>query len=143
VMQICLKKYGILSNYRKVLVVSYTENLWRPLTFCATCSKIFIREHLSLMLYKLKMARSRRGNVTDVCYSSRTLRFVTRLILEQLLILNTENLLSPLFSINQQMCYSDRLLFDSIAPTCFDVCTSSSGSFLLCLLNYIKTRGDF
>jgi hypothetical protein len=37
------------------------------------------------------------------------------------------------------MHYSDNLLIHSTAPTCFDVCTLSSGSFLLCvLLSYIK-----
>jgi hypothetical protein len=37
------------------------------------------------------------------------------------------------------MHYSNSLLFHSSAPTCFDVCTSSSGSLLLCvLLSYIK-----
>jgi hypothetical protein len=39
------------------------------------------------------------------------------------------------FTMNQQMHYSDSLLFHSPAPTCFDVCTSSSGNFLLCLLS--------
>jgi hypothetical protein len=34
---------------------------------------------------------------------------------------------------------SDNLLVYSTAPTCFDVCTSSSGTLLLCvLLSYIK-----
>jgi hypothetical protein len=37
------------------------------------------------------------------------------------------------------MHYSVNLLINSTAPTCFDVCTLSAGSFLLCvLLSYIK-----
>jgi hypothetical protein len=42
-------------------------------------------------------------------------------------------------ALDQQMHSSDNLLIHSTAPTCFDVCTSSSGSLLLCvLLGYIK-----
>jgi hypothetical protein len=49
-----------------------------------------------------------------------------------------------IFTINQQTHYSDSLLFHSTAATCFDVCTSSSGSFLLCvLLSYIKNTCRF
>jgi hypothetical protein len=45
-------------------------------------------------------------------------------------------------TINQQMHYSYSLLFHSTAPTCFDARTSSSRSFLRCLLSYIKTHVD-
>jgi hypothetical protein len=43
------------------------------------------------------------------------------------------------YTTDQQMHYSDNLIIHSKAPTFFDVCTSSSGSLLLCvLLSYIK-----
>jgi hypothetical protein len=36
------------------------------------------------------------------------------------------------FTKYQQLHYSDNLLIHSTAPTCFDVCKSSSGSFFVC-----------
>jgi hypothetical protein len=47
------------------------------------------------------------------------------------------------FTINQQTHSSESLLFHSTAPTCFDVYTSSSGSFLLWLLSYVKNTCRF
>jgi hypothetical protein len=54
------------------------------------------------------------------------------------------------YTIYQQMHYSDDLLIPSTAPKCFDLCTSSSRNFLLCvLLSYItntrwhKKNGNF
>jgi hypothetical protein len=43
------------------------------------------------------------------------------------------------FAINRQMHCSDNLLVYPTVPTCFDICTSSSGNLLLCvLMSYIK-----
>jgi hypothetical protein len=42
--------------------------------------------------------------------------------------------LFDVYTINQQVHYSVSLLIHSTAPTCFDVCTSSSGSLLLYVL---------
>jgi hypothetical protein len=51
---------------------------------------------------------------------------------------STANTCSTVYTMDQQMYYSDNLLIYSTAPTRFDVCISSSGSLLLCdLLSYI------
>jgi hypothetical protein len=47
-------------------------------------------------------------------------------------------------TIHQQIHYSENLLIHSTAPICFDVCTSTSGSFLLSVrLSYIKNTRLF
>jgi hypothetical protein len=71
------------------------------------------------------------SNPTDICWCDMT--SLNKIIWAR------SNMAPAVCTISQQMHYSDNLIFYSTAPTCFDVCTSSSESFLLCvLLGYIK-----
>jgi hypothetical protein len=82
----------------------------------------------------------RRYSGQDVILRQRSATYSTETIVCLRHSRNSEKyVINNVCRIYQQMRNSDNLLIHSTAPTYFDVCTPSSGSFLLCvLLSYIK-----